>query len=124
MSPRPLFLTPEHTFTKQSGELSERASGAFTGLAAVRHKNALAAAWGQVSQVALRKAGDFTRTIPVPAIVRKHVSKRDAAFIAAAYAIPLPGTALIAAAIVGSKLGYRHWRGRLQRDAAVNAFNG
>jgi hypothetical protein len=124
MSPRPLFLTPQHPFKQQASGLSERASGALTGVAAVRHQNALAATWVQVSQGALRKAGDFTRTIPVPAIVRKHVSKRDAAFIAAAYAIPLPGTALIAAAIVGSRLGYRHWRGRLQRDAAVNAFNG
>ncbi len=80
--------------------------------------------WVLVTQTAMRKAGDVIDKIPVPAAIRRHVSRKDAAFIAAAYAIPLPGTGLVAAAIVGSKLGYRHWRGRLKRDATVNAYNG
>lgn len=53
--------------------------------------------------------------IPLPAGLRRHISRGDAAFIAAAYAIPLPGTALFAALLVALKLGIRR---ALRRSAA------
>jgi hypothetical protein len=62
------------------------------------------------------KAGDFAANVPLPATVRKSLSKGDFAFIVAACAIPLPGTGLLAAAIVVGRLGCKHLR-RLLRPA-------
>ena len=73
------------------------------------------------ARTTFRKTAVAVGNIPVPAVIRKHVSKKDAAFIAAAYAIPLPGTGLIAAMIVGGKLAVRHRRSRWQRLPAVGA---
>ena len=87
-------------------------------------KTAFAAICAQLMQGAFRKAEDFTRKLPIPSIVRKNLSRKDVAFIAAAYAIPLPGTALFAAAMVGSKHGCRHLRNRLKSKPMVNTSNG
>lgn len=46
--------------------------------------------------------------IPLPAIVRRNITRGDAAFIAAAYMIPLPGTALLAALVVGLRHAIRN----------------
>ncbi|MCB8876070.1 hypothetical protein [Acidisoma silvae] len=73
------------------------------------------------AQTTIRQASAVIGTVPVPAVVKKHVSKKDAAFIAAAYAIPLPGTGLLAAIIVAGKLAVRHRRSRWQRLPVVGA---
>jgi hypothetical protein len=78
----------------------------------------------EVTRSALRKADEFTKKVPLPAIVKQHISKKDAAFIAAAYAIPLPGTGLFAAAIVGGKLSCRLLRSRLKCRPTVDTSNG
>jgi hypothetical protein len=119
-----MFIHPKQQLTKRTGELFRQVSGASNGAAVYSKKNAFAAACIQVAQIALRKADEVTKKVPVPAVVRKHLSKKDMAFIAAAYAIPLPGTALFAAAIVGSNHGCRHLRSRLKPRLTVNASNG
>jgi len=73
----------------------------------------------KTAQRAFRKIIELAGRIPVPAAFAKHLSKKDLAFIAAAYAIPLPGTALFAAAIVGSRLGCGHLRSRLKPRLAA-----
>lgn len=78
---------------------------------------------GVISKIR-RETEIWAGKIPVPAVVKKHVSKKDAAFIAAAYAIPLPGTAFCAAIIIAAKLGIRHLRNRLKPALTINASNG
>lgn len=77
-----------------------------------------------VAQVVFGKAMEFTTKIPVPAGIKKHLSKKDVALIAAAYAIPLPGTALFAAVIVAGMHGFGHMRNRLKPQLALDAGNG
>lgn len=119
-----MFIHPKQQFMKRTGERFEQVSGALNAAALYSQKNVFAATCVQVAQVALRKAGKFAGKVPVPAVVKKHVSKKDMTFIAAAYAIPLPGTALFAAAIVGTKLGCRHLHSRLNPKFTVDASNG
>jgi hypothetical protein len=82
----------------------------------IEGQNAFTAARAQIMQ--------FARKIPVPAAIKRNLTKADIAFIAAAYAIPLPGTALFAAALVGSKHGCRHLRNRFKYGLILNASNG
>lgn len=90
-----------------------------------RHpRGRISAAGAALAQRALNKAADLTRGLPVPAVLARHISKGDATFIAIAYAIPLPGTGLVAAAIVGGKIGARHLRGRLKPLPAAPAYRG
>jgi len=119
-----MSMHPEQQLTKRTSGLFKQLSGESNGAAVYSKKNDFAAACVQVAQVALRKAGEVTKKVPVPAVVKKHLSKKDLAFIAFAYAIPLPGTALFAAAIVGSKLVCRQLRSRLKPRLMVNASNG
>ena len=72
-------------------------------------------------RLAQQRAERLSASIPVPASVRRHVSKRDATFIAAAYAIPLPGTALVAAILVGLKIAARQMRLRWRRKSIAIA---
>jgi len=62
--------------------------------------------------------------LPGLAAARRHLSRKDLAFIAAAYAIPLPGTALFAAMIVGSRLGCGHLRRHLRPRLNAGGLNG
>ena len=61
----------------------------------------------------------------MPGWLKRNLSKRETAFIAAAYAIPLPGTALIAALLVGLRRLFRrlrrHWA---ERSMAALVENG
>jgi hypothetical protein len=116
-----MLMQPKQQFAKETGELLHQISRAPTGTAADSRKTAFAAVCAQVMQGAFRKADEFTKKIPVPSIVKKNLSKADVAFIAAAYAIPLPGTALFAAAMIGSKHGCRHLRNRLKPKPIVDA---
>jgi len=79
---------------------------------------------GQTFREASARLGNAAERLPLPALLRRHLSKGDAAFILAAYAIPLPGTGLVAAALVGGKLGCRHLHGRWTRRIATRAYGG
>ncbi|GAB0118977.1 hypothetical protein Acid7E03_30490 [Acidisoma sp. 7E03] len=73
---------------------------------------------------ATTRFGHAAERLPMPALLRRHLSKGEAAFILAAYAIPLPGTGLVAAAIVGGKIGCRHLHSRWTGRGATRAYGG
>lgn len=119
-----IFIRPGKFLAKRTSEFYAPVTGASDGVAIYTKKNRFTAVCDELVKVALRKAHELTEKIPVPAVARKHLSRKDVAFIAAAYAIPLPGTALFAAAIVASKLACRQLRLRLNPGFTIDASNG
>jgi hypothetical protein len=119
-----MFTQPKRQFVKKTGGLLKHVSGALIGAAVYGKMKAFAAVCPQVTREAFHEVREFTKKLPVPSIVKKNLTKADIAFIAAAYAIPLPGTALFAAAIVGSKYGCRHFRNRFKPRLIMDTSNG
>ncbi|MCQ8278025.1 hypothetical protein NFI95_06145 [Acetobacteraceae bacterium KSS8] len=73
---------------------------------------------GSIVQRAIRLGA----ALPMPDWLKRNLSRREAAFIAAAYAIPLPGTALIAALLVGGRRLFRRLRRRWVERSSMPAL--
>jgi hypothetical protein len=101
--------------------LSRRMSSGESGTEAYRTKNSFSTGCVRIINVALRRADELAQKIPVPDVLKKHLSQKDAAFIAVASAIPVPGTGLFAALIVGGKFSYKFLRNSSDHRPTVDA---